>query len=92
MLLKVSSTFTVGDSVFAHLYRELCMDMDLEQKKIGTFLTLLHIWAWDKIPRLTPLTHLVSVVGSSACNAYLHLKFIIYYLLFELIFICGCCS
>ena len=46
--------YSWGSAVLAHLYREMCNATEYTNMQIGGCMTLLHLWAWDRFPRLQP--------------------------------------
>lgn len=46
--------YSWGAAVLAHFYHEMCSATDPDAKEISGCLTLLHVWAWDRFPRLAP--------------------------------------
>lgn len=47
-------TYSWGSAVLAYLYREMCQATDYTKSDIGGCIHLLHVWAWDRFPRLRP--------------------------------------
>ncbi|KAF7814543.1 serine/threonine-protein phosphatase 7 long form-like protein [Senna tora] len=52
--LTAVRTFSWGSAVLAYLYRELCNATDPNTNDISGCMVLLHLWAWDRFPRLAP--------------------------------------
>ncbi|KAF7806398.1 serine/threonine-protein phosphatase 7 long form-like protein [Senna tora] len=47
--------YSWGSAVLGTLYRELCKAANPETEEIAGCLSLLHVWAWDRFPKLAPL-------------------------------------
>ncbi|KAF7815608.1 serine/threonine-protein phosphatase 7 long form-like protein [Senna tora] len=46
--------YSWGSAVLGTLYRELCKAANPETEEIAGCLSLLHVWAWDRFPKLAP--------------------------------------
>ncbi|KAF7833164.1 fasciclin-like arabinogalactan protein 2 [Senna tora] len=46
--------YSWGSAVLAYLYRLLCRATEYKETNIGGCMHLLHVWAWDRFPLLTP--------------------------------------
>ncbi|KAF7823303.1 serine/threonine-protein phosphatase 7 long form-like protein [Senna tora] len=46
--------YSWGSAVLSYLYRELCKATKPDTQDIGGCLSLLHLWAWDRFPKLAP--------------------------------------
>ncbi|KAF7806811.1 serine/threonine-protein phosphatase 7 long form-like protein [Senna tora] len=46
--------YSWGSAVLGTLYRELCKAANPETEEISGCLSLLHVWAWDRFPKLAP--------------------------------------
>ncbi|KAF7814557.1 serine/threonine-protein phosphatase 7 long form-like protein [Senna tora] len=46
--------YSWGSAVLGTLYRELCKATNPETEEIAGCLSLLHVWAWDRFPKLAP--------------------------------------
>ncbi|KAF7824151.1 serine/threonine-protein phosphatase 7 long form-like protein [Senna tora] len=46
--------YSWGSAVLCTLYQELCKAAKPETEEIAGFLSLLHVWAWDRFPKLAP--------------------------------------
>ena len=52
--LSTCRGYSWGSEVLSFLYRELCKGTQHQTHDIGGCLTLLHLWAWDRFPKLAP--------------------------------------
>ncbi|KAF7835764.1 serine/threonine-protein phosphatase 7 long form-like protein [Senna tora] len=46
--------YSWGSAVLCTLYRELCKAANPETEEIAGCLSLFHVWAWDRFPKLAP--------------------------------------
>ncbi|KAF7820617.1 serine/threonine-protein phosphatase 7 long form-like protein [Senna tora] len=78
-------------AVLGTLYRELCKAANPETEEIAGCLSLLHVWAWDRFPKLAPprppprdpLAHIYQPLPPLAASSILQIDWTPYSSMFE---------
>ncbi|KAK9133481.1 hypothetical protein Scep_013009 [Stephania cephalantha] len=52
---EAAGQYSWGSATLAHLYRQLCLAVDIDGAEIAGLVILLQLWAWDRLPFLAPI-------------------------------------